>query len=238
MSQLPVKELPKRFYQSAMAVEGEGGWQILLDGKPVRTPARHLLAVPAQELAEVIAGEWDAQQTHIDKNRMPLTALACIALDVARDKADAMREELASYAETDQLCYRDPDALTQAEQVRLYDPLLGWAGEALRAKLHVTTEILPLPQSPEALVALKEEIERLDAWQLAAASLGCGITRSLVVALALLKRRINAEEALVLASLEESLQAKAWGMDPVTQARLENWKRDLTAIEIFVAALA
>ena len=41
-------------------------FRILLDGKPVRTPAKALLAVPSKALAEAIAGEWEAQREHID----------------------------------------------------------------------------------------------------------------------------------------------------------------------------
>jgi chaperone required for assembly of F1-ATPase len=48
---------------------------VLLDGKPVRTPARRLLAAPEYELAERIAEEWNAQEDVIGPARMPLTRL-------------------------------------------------------------------------------------------------------------------------------------------------------------------
>ena len=45
-------ELPKRFYTDVATAEGPEGHELRLDGKPVRTPARHLLAVPTPGLSK------------------------------------------------------------------------------------------------------------------------------------------------------------------------------------------
>src|SRR6185312_604337 len=66
-------QLRKRFYTAATVGEGEGAFAILLDGKPVRTPARRTLAAPTRALAEKIAAEWNAQANVIDPGAMPLT---------------------------------------------------------------------------------------------------------------------------------------------------------------------
>jgi len=47
----------KRFYTTAAADEDN---RILLDGRPVKTPARRDLAAPNALLAEAIADEWSA----------------------------------------------------------------------------------------------------------------------------------------------------------------------------------
>ena len=73
---------PKRFYDTAIAVEAVGGHGITLDGKPVRTPAGRPLAVPGAALAGALAEEWDAQGETIDRETMPLTRLVCTALDL------------------------------------------------------------------------------------------------------------------------------------------------------------
>ena len=69
----------KRAYREATARQVEGGWGIALDGRPMRTPARHELVVPSAALAEAIAAEWDAQQDEIRPAMMPLTRLAATA---------------------------------------------------------------------------------------------------------------------------------------------------------------
>ena len=58
-----MRALRRRFYTAAGVVEGPAGFEIALDGRPIRTPARHPLAFPDRALAEAAAAEWDAQQS-------------------------------------------------------------------------------------------------------------------------------------------------------------------------------
>src|SRR6202521_3800925 len=62
-------QLPRRFYRSAGVGEAEGEFRLLLDGRPVKTPARHPLFVPTRALAQAIADEWEAQGERIDPAR-------------------------------------------------------------------------------------------------------------------------------------------------------------------------
>ncbi len=55
--------LPKRFYADVSVAAEEGAFRVLLDGKPVRTPARNVLAVDRRNVAEALAAEWRAQET-------------------------------------------------------------------------------------------------------------------------------------------------------------------------------
>src|SRR5262249_20897014 len=65
--------LPKRFYAAVTVGEAPGGWAILLDGRPVRTPRKLQLVVPTRALAEAIAEEWAAQGERVDPSTMPLS---------------------------------------------------------------------------------------------------------------------------------------------------------------------
>jgi len=58
-----MRPLRRRFYTTAGVVEGPSGFEIALDGRPIRTPARHILAFPNRDLAEAAAAEWDAQRS-------------------------------------------------------------------------------------------------------------------------------------------------------------------------------
>ncbi len=218
----------KRIYTTTSVAEESNGFAVLLDAATLRTPARRPVRLPTRPLAEAIAAEWAAQGEVIDRAALPLTSLACIALDLAADKAEEMREELAEYGSTDQLCYRDP--ALKGKDAALADPLLDWAHTTFAAKLRVTDGIVPVEQPAESLEALRRALLPLSIWELAAVSLSAGILRSLVASLALLHRRIDAEEAFRLAGLEETQQAEQWGMDPVQEARLAVWQRDLAAV--------
>ena len=44
----------KRFYKDTAVDAGDGGFRVLLDGKPMRTPAKAVLVVPTEALAEAI----------------------------------------------------------------------------------------------------------------------------------------------------------------------------------------
>ena len=39
----------KRFYKETAVEKAEDGWRVLLDGKPMRTPAKSVLVVPTDE---------------------------------------------------------------------------------------------------------------------------------------------------------------------------------------------
>src|SRR5262245_16173798 len=118
----------KRFWKDVAVEGGDDGWSIKLDGRPVRTPAREPLLLPAQALAEAIADEWRGVDGEIDPRAMPLTGLANAAIDRVGPERLAFAAGLARYAEADLACYRSdwPPELVE-RQGRCWDPLLAWA---------------------------------------------------------------------------------------------------------------
>ena len=72
---------PKRFYRTVSVEGAPPAVRVLLDGKPIRTPAKRELALPSRALAEAVAAEWEAQGDQIDPAAMPLTRLINSALD-------------------------------------------------------------------------------------------------------------------------------------------------------------
>src|SRR5580704_15000656 len=127
--------LPRRFYRQAGVEDGEGGFHIVLDGRPVRTPARRPLAVPSRPLAAAIAAEWDAQGETIDPATMPLTRLANSILDGVAGALAPVAAEIEKYLGCDLLFYRAevPQALVE-RQARHWDPVLTWSREVLGAR--------------------------------------------------------------------------------------------------------
>ena len=86
---------------------------MLLDGRPVRTPARRTLAAPTEALAQALADEWEAQREVVDPAAMPLTRLANSIIDGVADTPAAVQAEVAKYLGSDLVCYRagNPDGL-------------------------------------------------------------------------------------------------------------------------------
>jgi chaperone required for assembly of F1-ATPase len=228
----------KRFYSKAEAVPQPGGVAVLLDGRPIKTPARAALAVPTEELAEAIAAEWNAQGEEIDPHAMPLTGLANAAIDrVAPDPA-AFARSLAAYGETDLLCYRSetPKPLVE-RQAQRWDPLLGWARRRFDVDFEIAEGVMHRPQPGETVERLAQAVASRDPFQLAALSPLVTISGSLVTALALAEGEIGLDAAWAAATLDEAWQAEQWGEDALATAALNARRRDFEAAYRFLTLL-
>jgi chaperone required for assembly of F1-ATPase len=205
--------LRKRFYSQAHVGEGDGGYLLLLDGKPVKTPARRPLAAPTPALAEKIAGEWNAQVAVIDPGRMPLTRLANAVIDAVSDSPSPVADEVAKYLGSDLLCYRAdaPPALVEL-QVQHWDPMLAWARDALGARFILAQGVMYVAQSVEAVSAARAKIPA-DPWSLGAVSSITTLTGSGLLALALAHGALEADAAWAAAHVDEDWQMSQWGND-------------------------
>jgi chaperone required for assembly of F1-ATPase len=229
----------KRFYKEVAVAAEAGGLAIRLDGRSVRTPARALLTVPGRTLADAIAEEWRVQGDEVDPRAMPLTGLANAAIDrVAPDPA-AFAATIAGYAETDLLCYRaaDPPDLI-AREAAAWDPLLAWARARYDVAFEVATGIVHRPQ-PEATVRrLAAALAARDPFALAAMAPLVTIGGSLVAALAVAERRIDADAAFATTHLDELWQAEQWGEDSLALHAREARARDFAAAARFLYLLS
>lgn len=226
----------KRFYKTVSVVEAEDGFAIALDGRPVRTPAKSLLAVPTTGLAQAIAAEWEAQEDDVKPLAMLLTRLASTAIDKMTSERLRFVEDLAGYAESDLLCYRaeEPPELVARQEVH-WQPLLDWAEERHAARLAVTQGVVPRPQPSAALSALRATIETHDAMSLSALHSATTAAGSLVIGLALLDGRLAADQAFELAELDESFQIEQWGEDPEATKRRAAIRAEFHAVANFIA---
>lgn len=209
----------RRFWKAASVRPCAGGWEILLDDRPLRTPGKLPLIVPTRALAEAIAAEWDAQADVIDPHHMPLTRAANSALERVTPQFDAVADMLAEYGGTDLLSYRaeSPEDLVRA-QAAGWDPLVDWAATALEAPLRITHGVLPVKQADASLLKLRAEIGALDAFGLTALHDLVTLPGSLILGLAVLRDRLNVEDAHALARIDEEFQADRWGRDEDAEA--------------------
>lgn len=210
----------KRFYTSATAAETDDGMVVLLDGRPVRTPAKRLLEVPVQDLAEAIAGEWAAQGDDLVPASMPLTAIVSTALDHVGPNRNEVIEATATFGRTDLVCYRakEPTALVERQAIA-WDPAIAWFADRHGVRLETTRGIIHRAQSAEAIAAMDRIVAGHDDWQLAALSLATARLGSLVLALGLVGDQFDPAEAMALAHIDEDFQIERWGEDAEAMAR-------------------
>ena len=225
------RPLPKRFYSEASAAPADGGWGVFLDGRPVKTPERHVLAAPCEALAAAMAAEWDAQVKQIDPFTMPLTRLAHVAIDRIEGAREAAAEEIVRFAGTDLLSHRSDDPALAARQAGRWDPLLEWSGAALDAPLKSAATLLALEQPQTSLEVLRARAGALDNWRLTALTSAVPLLGSAVLGFALLEAEIDGETAFTLSRLDEDYQAERWGEDGEAAGAAASLRRDLLACE-------
>lgn len=204
----------RRFWTSAEIAEGQGGFEVRLDGRPVRTPAKTLLEVPTPDLARAVAAEWSAQGEVIDPETMPLTRMANSALDKVTPRRAEVAEHLAAYGESDLICYRaDAPRELVERQAAAWDPLVAWAAERLEAPLVVGTGVMFIPQEAHALAALRARVDALGPFALAAFHDLVALPGSLVIAFAAVSEGWDRADLWARSRLDEAWQAEQWGVD-------------------------
>lgn len=228
----------RRVYRTVSIASTEGGFEVRLDGRPLRTPAKRALAVPTHGLAEAIAHEWAAQGEILRPSDMHLTQLANTAIDrIAADRQGVI-DAVAAYGETDLLCHRaaGPATLVQ-RQAASWQPLLDWLAGTYGAALIVTEGVLPQPQPAEALAAIRAAVARLDDLSLTAVHHATALLGSAVLALAVHAGRLDAAAAMALSHVDEDFQSERWGEDSQAADRRRAMLAELTATELFLRLL-
>lgn len=221
---------PRRFYTLARCEAGADGYVVLLDGKPALTPGKKRLVLPRQDLAEIVASEWQAQGEFIRALSMPLTRLANAAIDGVTGQETPVRAEIVKYAGSDLICYRadEPDSLV-ARQAAAWDPILARFHQVLGASFTVQTGIVFARQPPEALQALADAVEAYAGLDLAALHVMTTISGSALIALAVARGWLEVEAAFDAASIDEDWNQERWGADEEAAARRAQRRLDMLA---------
>ena len=211
-------QLRKRFYHRAH-VGDAAPFAILLDDRPVRTPAGNALALPSRALGEAVAAEWDAQQERIDPAVMPLTRLVNSVIDGVAMAPAPVAEEVVRYLGSDLVCYRaDTPAGLVARQARHWDPILGWARDTLGARFVLAEGVVFAAQPDHAIVAASAAIPS-DPWRLGAVNVITTLTGSALIALALSQGRLSVDDAWTAAHVDEDWNMSQWGRDELALDR-------------------
>ena len=226
----------KRFWTDVWVVEVDGGFGIVLDERPLKTPAKVVLMVPTRALAEVIAAEWTAAGETVDPRAMPMTGLANAAIDRVGDDLVA---GIMRYAASDQFCYRaeGPTPLVE-RQAEAWGALLGWARRRYDVDFECGSGVVHIPQPVETVRKLGQTVTALDSFHLAPLSPLVTIGGSLIAALAVLEQAIPPEAAWEAVSLDERWQLEKWGSDAEAEAALGAKRADFLAAARFLKMLS
>lgn len=208
----------KRFYKavSVAAVTPdthEAGYTVLLDGRVLKTPGKAPLITPLKSHAQLIAGEWDAQDGDIKPHTMPITRLFNVTIERTPDNRAAIVAELVKYAGTDLLCYRaeEPVELRRAQD-EAWDKWLEWA-RAQGVELRAVTGVMAIKQNQTSLDKLAEIAEQMSDLQLTLLGHFNAVYGSAVLALAVMRGALAAEQAWDISRIDAQFQIERWGED-------------------------
>ena len=218
----PSRKGIKRFYNEVTvapvaSVEpgSDAAWQVLLDGRPIKSPARASLRLPTEDLATAVALEWDSIGELIEPHLMPMmTAVSTITDHMPKNRA-LYYEELMKYLDTDTICIRVPAREKELHelQTETWDPLIEWMSATLECRLGTTEALGKRPDhDPEARTKAAAHLSELNDFELQSLFIFTTVCKSLTIGLALLHGEIGIEEGIAAARLEEEIQIEQWGM--------------------------
>jgi chaperone required for assembly of F1-ATPase len=232
-----IDQRPKRFYTDVSVAPVQPGWTVLLDARALRSQAGRPFILPTQDLAETIASELRSQVERIDLATMFNTRQAYGVLDRADDAVVALADQVARYAETDLVCYlaEGPAALRDRQEAA-WAPLREWA-TSLGVTLRPSVGIMPRPQPPASIDAIRAHALGLDRYRLAGLAHGVALFGSAVLGLAVERGRVSATEAYELSRLDEAFQAEHWGEDAEAVRRTSSARAEARALDQWFAAL-
>lgn len=214
----------QRFYKhvDVKAVDDAGvtKYQVYLDGRKLRTPARNLLQFESAELALAIAAEWDAQTCEkrgIQPATMPMMMIAATAMDQILPDPSFARKTCLSYLPTDTVLFwtDEEDRILLKKQRQHFEPMLRWVHRTFGMELKVSKsgEIIGrLEHSEKATANAERIINNMDHFSLACLQSVTMECKSLVMALAFLGRYITLEQCIAASRIEEEFQVEIWGV--------------------------
>lgn len=143
-------------------------------------------------------------------------------------------DKLMKYTATDMLLFWGTDRELIAEQEKHWQPLLKWAEKEFNGEFKKTHGLDVSEDNQQSGYRLKAFLESLNDRELAAYYLAALNMRSVLLAAALVKKQITAEQAYEAAYLEQLFQEKKWGKDDEADAKLAERKKELYEIEDFL----
>lgn len=220
----------KRFWTEVRVSDANGGYCVLLDGRPMRTPAKADLLLPTRTLALAVAQEWEAQEEALRPDQMPLTRASNSAIDKVTPNRASVADMIAEYGSTDMLCYREPHVQPLSQrQAADWDPWLDWAHRRFDVRLQSAAGVMHIDQPAEAIQRLTSEVHGYDPFPLTALHDLVTLSGSLILGLAIAEGALDAQEAWRISRLDEQWQEDLWGLDDEAQALTESRRMAFTA---------
>lgn len=163
-----------------------------------------------------------------------------VDLKAALADMDANREQiiekLVLFSQTDMLLFWGENKDLMKREEKLWGPILRWADEEMNLPLKTTTTLDVPEQDGQNGAKMRHFLESLSDKELLAFFKAALDMRSVLLAAALVKKRLNAEQAFEAAFVEELWQSENWGVVEEAERKRNELKQELADIEKFLAS--
>ncbi|MFV0625823.1 MAG: hypothetical protein ACK5N8_00555 [Alphaproteobacteria bacterium] len=130
---------------------------------------------------------------------------------IARDREEVV-DILVDFSITDLLIFWGTEKELLLRQEQQWKPILNWLEELLSVKFNYSSGLDVPNQHPETNNRIRAFVSGLSEDELAVYYASTMILRSTLLAMAFVKKRIDAEEAFQASFIEELWQAESWGI--------------------------
>ena len=225
----------KRFYDTVSTQQANGGWQVMLDQRGMKTVKGAAQVVPTQGLANALAEEWATQGDKIDPATFPLRDMADYAIDIVTPDPQAVIEKLSQYGDTDTLLYRaDPEEPLYTRQQELWEPIVTALESSKAIRFKRISGIIHTAQEESAIAALSAHLATFSPFALVGVETMTSLAASLIIGISASREDADAQALWDAACLEEEWQADQWGRDEEAEERREKRKCDFLRAHQFV----
>jgi len=165
--------------------------------------------------ATLVAQEWEDQEKLLQTHSLPVTSLVARALDGLQEEGirEDVRNALLKYLDTDTICFHQdrPPALVRLQQEH-WDTLRERLQKDHGVQIRIHRSLFSGGQDASTKNSLLDVVSQFDPWHLAAFERSVYATKSFLVALALVTKRLSVEKAATISSVEVLSQIETWGL--------------------------
>lgn len=154
------------------------------------------------------------------------------AAEIGKSRKEVI-DRLVVFSQTDLLLFWGHEKDLIERQEKIWGPILQWANNEINVKFE-KTQGLDVPENKASGEKLKDYLNSFSDKELAAFYVAALNMKSVLLAIALVKKRLSADEAFNAAFLDELWQAESWGVEKEAEKRRAELKKELHEIEDFL----
>lgn len=154
------------------------------------------------------------------------------ATEIGKSRKEVI-DRLVVFSQTDMLLFWGHEKDLIERQEKVWGPILQWANNEINVEF-VKTQGLDVPENKASGEKLKDYLNSFSDKELAAFYVAALNMKSVLLAIALVKKRLSADEAFNAAFLDELWQAESWGVEKEAEKRRVELKKELHEVEDFL----